>query len=213
LSPVALKKKFVLTFAKSPCANKRIGAKSCNASLGAAKKVARKGYQETFMATKTEIVIKKYPNRRLYDTTSSVYITLEDVKRLVEEKKPVKVVDAKTNEDLTRQTLMQILLEEEAGGAPIFTSEMLAQVISFYGHAQHSALGPFLDSSLKAFVQGAEEMAKRAAMMKMGSQKNTEAIVEANAAAWTELAKVQQQAVSGMMEQWSKAAGAWLPKK
>jgi polyhydroxyalkanoate synthesis repressor PhaR len=164
------------------------------------------------MASPIEIVIKKYPNRRLYDTNASIYITLEDVKHLVEAKKNIKVVDAKTHEDLTRQTLMQILLEEESGGAPIFSVEMLSQVISFYGHAQHSALGPFLDSSLKAFVQGAEEMAKRAALMKKGSQKNTEAIVEANAAAWSELAKVQQSAVAGMVEQWSKVAGSWLSR-
>lgn len=161
------------------------------------------------MPDKSEIVIKKYPNRRLYDTTSSVYITLEDVKRLVEEKKTVKVIDAKSGDDLTRSTFMQILLEEEAGGSPIFTSEMLAQVISFYGHAQRTALGPFLESSLKAYVKGAEEMAKQAAAVKAGTQKQADVILGANAKAWTDLAAAQQAAVASMFEQMQKA---WLPK-
>jgi polyhydroxyalkanoate synthesis repressor PhaR len=161
------------------------------------------------MSDGSEIIIKKYPNRRLYDTRSSVYITLEDVKRLVEEKKKVKVIDVKSSEDLTRSTLMQILLEEEAGGAPIFTSEMLAEVISFYGHAQRTALGPFLEISLKAYVKGAEEMVKQAAAVKEGTQKQADAILGANAKAWTDLAAAQQDAVAGMLEQMQKA---WLPK-
>lgn len=162
------------------------------------------------MVDKTEIVIKKYPNRRLYDTATSAYITLEDVKRLVVEKRVVKVLDAKTNEDLTRQTLMQIMLEEEAGGHPIFTAEMLAQMISFYGHAQHSALGPFLDASLKTYVQGAETVAKQAAAMKGGAQRGAEAMVAANTAAWGEMVKAQHNAIAGMFER--MGAGAWGAK-
>ena len=162
--------------------------------------------------SKAETVIKKYPNRRLYDTAASVYITLEDVKALVVQKKTVKVIDAKSGEDLTRQTLMQILLEEESGGAPIFTSEMLAQVISFYGHAQHSALGPFLDATLKNFVRSAEEMAKNTATVKVGAQKGAEAVMKANAQAWTELGQAQQTAMASVFEQMQKAAGMWMPK-
>ena len=163
------------------------------------------------MADKPEIVIKKYPNRRLYDTSTSAYITLDDVRRLVVEKKCVKVLDAKSNEDLTRQTLMQIMLEAEAGGYPIFTAEMLSQVISFYGHAQHSALGPFLASSLKTYVQGAETMAKQAAAMKSGTQRGTDALVAANAAAWGELLKAQQSAVAGLFDSMGQAS-VWMGK-
>lgn len=164
------------------------------------------------MVDQSEIVIKKYPNRRLYDTESSAYITLGDVKRLVEQRRSVKVVDAKSGEDLTRSTLMQILLEEECGGAPIFTAEMLAEVISFYGNAHRTALGPFLESSLRSYMKGAEELAKQAAAMKSGSQKQTEDLVSANAKVWSDLAHAQQSAVAGIFEQMQKAAGAWMPK-
>ena len=78
-------------------------------------------------------LIKKYPNRRLYDTKTSSYITLVDVKELVLQHEDFQVVDAKTGEDLTRSILLQIILEEEAGGAPMFSSEMLSQMIRFYG--------------------------------------------------------------------------------
>lgn len=164
------------------------------------------------MVDKAETVIKKYPNRRLYDTSASAYITLEDVRRLVEQKKPVKVVDAKTGEDLTRQTFMQIMLEEESGGAPVFTAEMLAQVISFYGHAQHGSLGPFLDATLRNFVRSADEVAKHSLALKAGTRKQAEAIVAANTQVWADLAKAQQAAMAGVFEQMQKAAGMWMPK-
>jgi polyhydroxyalkanoate synthesis repressor PhaR len=181
-----------------------MGAQWPASRRAAAEREASPWGREVDMGGKEETVIKKYPNRRLYDTSTSSYVTLEDVKRLVEAKEPVKVVDAKTGEDLTRQTLMQILLESEAAGAPIFSSEMLAQMISFYGNAHSSSLGPVLDSSLKAFVAGADEMAKRASAMKAGSQKQMEAL-SANQSAWGELAKAQQRAVADMF-------GAWLGK-
>jgi polyhydroxyalkanoate synthesis repressor PhaR len=86
-------------------------------------------------------LIKKYPNRRLYDTQTSTYITLADVKQLVLENELFKVVDAKSSEDLTRSILLQIILEEESGGMPMFSSTMLAQVIRFYGHAMQGMMG------------------------------------------------------------------------
>ena len=80
-------------------------------------------------------VIKKYPNRRLYDTDTSSYITLAEVKSLVMDSESFVVRDAKTNEDLTRSILLQIILEEETAGVPIFTEQVLANIIRFYGHA------------------------------------------------------------------------------
>jgi polyhydroxyalkanoate synthesis repressor PhaR len=80
-------------------------------------------------------LIKKYPNRRLYDTQTSTYITLADVKQLVLDTEEFHVIDAKTNEDLTRAILLQIILEEEAEGSPMFTAQMLAHIIRFYGNA------------------------------------------------------------------------------
>ncbi len=98
-------------------------------------------------------LIKKYPNRRLYDTKSSSYITLTDVKTLVLQNEDFEVVDAKTGEDLTRNILLQIILEEEAGGAPMFTAEVLAQIIRLYGHAMQGMLGKYLESNIKAFSE------------------------------------------------------------
>ncbi|WP_297727308.1 polyhydroxyalkanoate synthesis repressor PhaR, partial [Limnohabitans sp. Rim8] len=80
-------------------------------------------------------VIKKYPNRRLYDTNTSTYITLGEIKRLVMDSQDFVVTDAKTGDDLTRSMLLQIILEEEAAGAPMFSEAVLANIIRFYGHA------------------------------------------------------------------------------
>src|SRR6187397_1481953 len=78
-------------------------------------------------------LIKKYPNRRLYDTKTSSYITLADVKQMVLKNEDFQVLDAKTNEDLSRQILLQIILEEESGGMPMFSSDLLSQMIRSYG--------------------------------------------------------------------------------
>jgi polyhydroxyalkanoate synthesis repressor PhaR len=104
------------------------------------------------MANSTRL-IKKYPNRRLYDTQTSSYITLADVKQLVLESEDFKVIDAKSNDDLTRSILLQIILEEEAGGTPLFSSPMLAQVIRFYGHAMQGMMGSYLEKTMQAFVE------------------------------------------------------------
>jgi polyhydroxyalkanoate synthesis repressor PhaR len=96
--------------------------------------------------------IKKYPNRRLYDTANSGYITLADVKQMVLDNIDFQVVDAKSNEDLTRAILLQIILDEEGGGVPMFSSEMLAQMIRFYGSAQQTIMGQYMEQNVKAFL-------------------------------------------------------------
>ena len=107
-------------------------------------------------------VLKKYPNRRLYDTQSSGYITLTDVKRMVMKAEPFEVRDAKTGEDLTRSILLQIILEEETGGVPIFSTQMLAQLIRFYGHAMQGMMGAYLEKNLQTFVELQARMAQPA---------------------------------------------------
>src|SRR5215213_8292397 len=106
--------------------------------------------------------IKKYPNRRLYDTTTSSYITLVDVKALVLEHVEFRVLDAKTNEDLTRSILLQIILEEETGGVPMFSSGMLAQIIRFYGHAMQGMMGSYLEKNLQTFTEIQARLAEQA---------------------------------------------------
>jgi len=98
-------------------------------------------------------VIKKYPNRRLYDTDTSSYITLAEVKRLVMESEPFVVRDVKTGEDLTRSILLQIILEEEANGSPMFTAPVLANVIRFYGHAMQGFMGGYLERSIQSMME------------------------------------------------------------
>lgn len=86
-------------------------------------------------------VIKKYPNRRLYDTATSSYITLSDVKQLVLEQVEIQVIDAKTQDDITRSVLLQIILEEETGGVPMFSYDVLTRIIRFYGNAMQGLMG------------------------------------------------------------------------
>lgn len=97
-------------------------------------------------------VIKKYPNRRLYDTETSAYITLADVKSLVMEGQRFIVQDAKAGTDLTRSILLQIILEEEAGGVPMLSTAMLEQLIRFYGHAMQGMMGSYLEKTVQAFI-------------------------------------------------------------
>ncbi len=97
-------------------------------------------------------IIKKYPNRRLYDTAISSYITLADVKRLVLEAVDFQVVDAKTHEDITRTILLQIISEEEEGGEPIFSSQLLAQLIRAYGGNMQNMLTSYLEKSLELWA-------------------------------------------------------------
>ena len=96
-------------------------------------------------------LIKKYPNRRLYDTKTSSYITLADVKQMVVKNEDFQVVDAKSSEDLTRQILLQIILEEESAGVPMFTSDLLSKMIRSYGSAMQGFMGTYLEKNLQAF--------------------------------------------------------------
>ena len=95
--------------------------------------------------------IKKYPNRRLYDTETSAYITLADVKQFVLDIQEFKVLDARSGEDLTRSILLQIILEEESGGLPMFSADMLSNIIRYYGHSMQGLMGNYLERSIGAF--------------------------------------------------------------
>jgi len=107
-------------------------------------------------------VIKKYPNRRLYDTETSTYITLTEVKQLVIQNAQFVVRDAKTGDDLTRSILLQIILEEEAGGAPMFTEQVLGNIIRFYGQAMQGYMGPYLEKNIQAMTEVQAQLADKA---------------------------------------------------
>ncbi|HET8898562.1 MAG TPA: polyhydroxyalkanoate synthesis repressor PhaR [Rhodanobacteraceae bacterium] len=98
-------------------------------------------------------IIKKYPNRRLYDTEISSYITLEDVRQLVTDGETFEVRDAKTGEDLTRSVLLQIIAEHEDHGQPMLSTQLLSQIIRFYGDSMQGFMGPYLENSLQIFLE------------------------------------------------------------
>ena len=100
-----------------------------------------------------ERLIKKYPNRRLYDTTESRYITLEEVREMVLKEIPFKVVDRQSEEDITRNILLQIIMEQESGGEPLFSADVLSRFIRNYGEAAQSGFAEYLDTSLRFFSE------------------------------------------------------------
>ena len=111
-------------------------------------------------AGSTERIIKKYPNRRLYDTDTSSYITLTEIKQLVMDSEPFVVRDAKTGDDLTRSILLQIILEEEAHGSPMFTAPVLSNIIRFYGHTMQGMMGGYLEKNMQALMDMQAPMVK-----------------------------------------------------
>jgi len=110
-------------------------------------------------------ILKKYPNRRLYDTETSSYITLADVKQMVLGSVDFVVRDAKSSEDLTRSILLQIILEEETGGVPMFTPQALAQIIRFYGHSMQGMMGSYLEKNVQAFTEMQSHLAEQTKVM------------------------------------------------
>ena len=129
-------------------------------------------------------VLKKYPNRRLYDTQTSSYITVQDVKEMVLRAVEFQVQDAKTGEDITRSILLQIILEEETAGVPMFSTAMLANIIRFYGHAMQGMMGHYLEHNLQAFAD---------LQLKLSEQSKTLYDPTAfNPEAWTQWAKMFQ---------------------
>ncbi len=107
-------------------------------------------------------VIKKYPNRRLYDTLTSTYITLTEVKGMVIGGEKVRVRDAKTGDDLTRSILLQIILDEESGGAPMFSEAALGNIIRFYGHTMQGFMGAYLERNVQSFSEMQVRMQEQA---------------------------------------------------
>ena len=137
-------------------------------------------------------IIKKYPNRRLYDTETSSYITLADVKKLVLENVEFKVEDAKTKDDLTRSILLQIILEEESAGEPMFSSDSLSQIIRFYGNAMQGMMGSYLEKNIQTFMQIQQKLQDQSRQV-YGQNPML------NSETWNEFVKMQGPAMQGLM--------------
>ena len=136
-------------------------------------------------------IIKKYPNRRLYDTQTSTYITLADVKQMVLAHDTFRVVDAKTNDDLTRSIMLQIILEEENEGFSLFTTEMLAQIIRSYGNVMQGMLGSYLEKNMQAFADIQSALAE--------SGEKTDVQQQIDSEVWQQLLAIQTPMMQGMM--------------
>ncbi|HYH42393.1 MAG TPA: polyhydroxyalkanoate synthesis repressor PhaR [Burkholderiales bacterium] len=149
-------------------------------------------------------IIKKYPNRRLYDTETSSYITLADVKKLVLEQVDFRVEDAKSKDDLTRAILLQIILEEESAGAPMFSSDMLSQIIRFYGNAMQGMMGSYLEKNIHTFIDIQKRLQDQSRQLygqnpMLGSE------------TWNEFVKMQGPAIQGLMGRYlEQSASAFM---
>jgi polyhydroxyalkanoate synthesis repressor PhaR len=139
-------------------------------------------------------IIKKYPNRRLYDTATSGYITLADVKQMVIENTPFQVRDAKTNEELTRQILLQIILDEEAAGMPMFSNDMLGQMIRFYAGAMQGVVGGMFEQNVRAFMEFQRKMAEQTASLGNGMDAS-----KFGPEVWQQFMQMQAPTMQGMM--------------
>jgi len=138
-------------------------------------------------------LIKKYPNRRLYDTKTSSYITLADVKQMVLKNEDFQVLDAKTNEDLSRQILLQIILDEESGGMPMFSSDLLSQMIRSYGSAMQGFMGSYLEKNLEGFQQMQKALQEQSQKLYGDNSKSSQEI-------WAQFMNMQGPAMQGLMQ-------------
>jgi polyhydroxyalkanoate synthesis repressor PhaR len=146
---------------------------------------------EDLSMSSAQRLIKKYPNRRLYDTQTSTYITLADVKQLVLEQAEFQVIDAKSGDDLTRQILLQIILEEEQEGQPMFTPPVLAQIIRSYGNAMQGMMGSYLEKNVQAFIDIQKKL-----------QEQSQAFYSSNKIGpemWTQYVNMQAPMIQSMM--------------
>jgi polyhydroxyalkanoate synthesis repressor PhaR len=200
-------------------------ASVAKASTAAAKKPASKNAMKPVAdagAPGQPRVLKKYPNRRLYDTETSSYITLADVKKMVMAGQAFVVRDAKTADDLTRSILLQIILEEETGGVPMFSSQSLAQIIRFYGQAMQGMMGSYLEHNLQAFT----DIQARVTEQSKGLFENQGDPKAMSPELWTQFLAGQAPAMQGLMgnyleqsknmftqmqEQMTKQAGSLFP--
>ena len=137
-------------------------------------------------------LIKKYPNRRLYDTKTSSYITLADVKQLVLKQERFQVIDAKSGEDLTRSILLQIILEEESNGAPLFTHDVLTQFIRSYGSAMQTMMTSCLERNIQLFAEMQKNFQDQSRQMVADPLKASQDM-------WTQFLAMQGPAMQGLM--------------
>ena len=140
-------------------------------------------------------VIKKYPNRRLYDTEISSYITIEDVRQLIVEGEEFEVRDARTGDDLTRCVLLQIIAEHEQDGEPVLSTQLLSQIIRFYGDSLQCYMGNYLERSMQMFLDEQQAFRQQAGGLGPTPWAMMNQLTERNLEQWKEF---QQNLVGGV---------------
>ncbi|MBO6563412.1 MAG: polyhydroxyalkanoate synthesis repressor PhaR [Pseudomonadales bacterium] len=137
---------------------------------------------------------KKYPNRRLYDIEESKYVTVEDIRKIILNGESISVVDSKTEKDLTRTVLMQIISEQEGEGhEPILTNRVLEQLIRFYGDAMQSIVGRYIEQSIMTFLEHQDRYQRSVRDLTSGDP-----------------LKLMRNAMEQNMEFWNRMAGSAL---
>ena len=139
-----------------------------------------------------ERVIKKYANRRLYDSTGSRHVTLDDIRKMIVSGEKVKVVDDKSAQDLTRNVLLQVISEQEQFGTPVLSTDLLEAIIRFYGNPVQEMLTRYMEHSVGTLVR--QQQAMRAEMEK---------VFESPMAPMAEFARQN-------LEQWAKVQSSML---
>ena len=135
-------------------------------------------------------IIRKYANRRLYDTEESRHINKEDVRKLIASGKDVRIVDEGSGDDITRSVLLQLVAEQELGGKPVLSDQMLTQIIRFYDHPMQGILGSYLQQSFESFLQQQSSLQeKMQEMMKSGPFAVMQDVAKQNMEAWQAMQK------------------------
>jgi polyhydroxyalkanoate synthesis repressor PhaR len=147
-------------------------------------------------------VIRKYPNRRLYDTVESRYVTLADVRRLVVERIDFVVLDRKTQQDITRSILLQVIAEQEGAGESLMSRDFLSQVIRSYGSGVQDFVGRYLDESLRLFSREQRELRERfKSVVGVDPLETVTALAQKNYQRWKSL---QEEVFSRLPRPWSR---------
>ena len=158
-------------------------------------------------------LLKKYPNRRLYDTQDSVYVTLEDVRQMVLANESIKVIDSKSGNDLTRSVLLQIIAEQEGEGhEPLLTNRVLQQLIRFYGDSMQGLLSRYIEQSVMIFLQQQELYQRRMRdVLSASPLKLVQRFADQNISFWRNLVRPEQEGDERHTEATSLEEAVGLP--
>lgn len=144
-----------------------------------------------------ERLIRKYTNRRLYDTTGSRHVTLEDLRQLIVAGEKIKVIDDKSGEDLTRPVLLQIISEQEHLGSPVLSAELLEMIIRFYGRPMQGLLSGYMEQAFTAMLRQQETMQSEMAKAMQGPFAPLTELAQKNLALWEQMQAATRDAFIG----------------